>query len=62
MTNESEKNIFSDYKYGFSTDIQMEDFPKGLSEDIVRLISKKKDAPEGILEFRLKSCRQWLKK
>lgn len=49
-----------EYKYGFSTDIETEDFPKGLSEDIVRRISQKKDEPEWMLEYRLKSYRHWL--
>lgn len=49
-----------EYKYGFYTDIETEEFPRGLSEDIVRLISKKKDEPEWLLEFRLKAYRHWL--
>ncbi|MDE1895581.1 MAG: Fe-S cluster assembly protein SufB [Rhodospirillales bacterium] len=49
------------YKYGFSTDILMEEFPKGLSEDIVRLISAKKGEPTWLLEWRLKSYHAWLK-
>ena len=44
----------SEYKYGFVSDIETEDFPKGLNEDIIRLISEKKDEPEWLLEFRLK--------
>jgi Fe-S cluster assembly protein SufB len=47
------------YKYGFFTDIETEEFPRGLSEDIVRLISLKKNEPEWMLEFRLKAYRQW---
>jgi Fe-S cluster assembly protein SufB len=50
-----------DYKYGFVTDIGIEDFPKGLNEDIIRLISERKEEPEWLLEFRLKGYRQWLK-
>jgi len=50
----------SDYKYGFTTDIEMDYIPKGLSEDIVRLISQKKNEPEFLLEFRLKAYRKWL--
>lgn len=50
----------SEYKYGFETDIEMEAFPKGLSEEIVRLISKKKEEPEWMLEFRLKAYKKWL--
>jgi Fe-S cluster assembly protein SufB len=48
-----------EYKYGFYSDIETEKIPKGLSEDIVRLISKKKNEPEWLLEFRLKSYRHW---
>jgi Fe-S cluster assembly protein SufB len=48
------------YKYGFSTDIEMDYAPKGLSEDIVRLISAKKEEPEWLLEWRLKAYRRWL--
>ena len=47
------------YKYGFSTDIEMEKAPKGLSEDVVRLISNKKGEPEWLLEWRLKAFRIW---
>jgi Fe-S cluster assembly protein SufB len=49
-----------EYKYGFYSDIEMEQIPKGLSEDVVRLISKKKKEPEWLLEFRLKAYRHWL--
>lgn len=49
-----------EYKYGFSTDIETEDFPKGLSEEIIRQISAKKNEPEWMLEYRLKSYRHWL--
>ncbi|NJK40149.1 MAG: Fe-S cluster assembly protein SufB [Acaryochloridaceae cyanobacterium SU_2_1] len=49
------------YKYGFVTDIEVETIPKGLSEDVVRLISAKKNEPEFMLDFRLKAYRQWLK-
>lgn len=47
------------YKYGFSSDIEMDYAPKGLSEDIVRLISEKKEEPEWMLEWRLKAYRIW---
>jgi Fe-S cluster assembly protein SufB len=50
----------SEYKYGFFTDIETETIPKGLNEDVVRLISAKKQEPEFMLEFRLKAYRQWL--
>ena len=49
-----------EYKYGFYSDIETEKIPKGLNEDVVRLISKKKNEPEWLLEFRLKSYRHWL--
>ncbi len=48
------------YKYGFTSDIDSEIIPKGLNEDVVRLISKKKNEPEWLLEFRLKAYRHWL--
>ena len=48
-----------EYKYGFYTDIEMEEFPKGLNEDIIRMISAKKNEPEFMLEFRLKAFRHW---
>ncbi len=49
-----------EYKYGFVTDIEMETAPKGLSEDIIRFISSKKNEPEWMLEYRLKAYRKWL--
>lgn len=49
-----------EYKYGFVTDIEADEIPKGLSEDIIRLISKKKEEPEFMLEWRLKAYRHWL--
>jgi len=49
-----------DYKYGFVTDIETETAPKGLSEDIVRFISAKKNEPSWMLEHRLKAYRHWL--
>src|ERR1035437_9135956 len=49
-----------EYKFGWSSDIEMDSAPKGLSEDIVRFISKKKNEPEWMLEFRLKAYRHWL--
>ncbi len=48
------------YKYGFVTDIETEKIAKGLSEDVVRLISAKKDEPDFLLQFRLRAYRQWL--
>jgi Fe-S cluster assembly protein SufB len=50
----------SEYKYGFVTQIESDDAPKGLSEDTVRFISAKKNEPEWLLEWRLKAYRHWL--
>ena len=50
----------SDYKFGFLTDVHTELIDKGLNEDVVRLISSKKDEPEWLLDFRLKAYRHWL--
>ncbi len=47
------------YKYGFSTDIEMDIAPKGVNEDIVRMISAKKEEPEWLLEWRLKAFKAW---
>ena len=49
----------SEYKWGFTTDIEQEFAPKGLTEDTVRLISAKKNEPEWLLEWRLKAFRHW---
>jgi Fe-S cluster assembly protein SufB len=49
-----------DYKYGFVTDVETDSAPPGLSEDIVRFISQKKNEPEFLLEWRLKAYRHWL--
>ncbi len=49
----------NEYKYGFVTDIESDDIPKGLNEDVVRLISAKKNEPEWLLEYRLKAFRHW---
>jgi Fe-S cluster assembly protein SufB len=48
-----------EYKYGFVTDVETDAVPKGLSEDVVRLISAKKQEPEFMLEWRLKAYRHW---
>ena len=48
-----------EYKYGFTTDIDTETIPRGLSEDIVRLISRKKGEPDWMTEYRLKAFRHW---
>ncbi|HOP03980.1 MAG TPA: Fe-S cluster assembly protein SufB [Tenuifilaceae bacterium] len=63
MANDQDKILdevtSQDYKYGFVTNIETETIPKGLSEDVVRLISEKKGEPEWMLEFRLKAFRHW---
>ena len=48
------------YKYGFETDIESEQAPKGHSEDTVRYISGKKDEPAWMLEWRLEAYRRWI--
>jgi len=50
----------SEYKYGFTTDVETDTIKKGLSEEVVRIISAKKNEPEWMLEFRLKAYRHWL--
>ncbi len=55
------RSIGDRYKYGFETDIETEYAPKGLNEDIVRLISAKKNEPDWMLEWRLEAYRRWLK-
>lgn len=48
-----------EYKYGFTTDIETEIIPLGINEDVIRLISQKKEEPEWLLEFRLKAFEKW---
>ena len=60
-TVEAVKGLSGAYKHGWNTEIEMEYAPKGLSEDIVRLISEKNDEPEWMLEWRLEAYRRWLK-
>src|ERR1700682_5422964 len=55
-----EERVKQEYKWGFVTEIEAETIPKGLNEDIVRLISAKKDEPEWMLDWRLRSFRKWL--
>ena len=50
----------NEYKYGFTTEIETDVIPVGLNEDVVRIISAKKNEPEWMLEFRLKAYRHWL--
>ena len=49
-----------EYKYGFVTDIESDTFEKGLNEDVIRALSKKKNEPEFLLEWRLKAYKHWL--
>ena len=59
-TVEAVKALSGIYKHGWNTEIEMEYAPKGLSEDIVRLISSKNDEPEWMLDWRLAAYRRWL--
>jgi len=56
---EIEQLVKREYKYGFTTDIEQEIIPIGLNEDVVRLISSKKNEPQWLLEWRLSAFRQW---
>ena len=51
-----DSNLEKDYEYGFVTDIESETIPPGLNEDVIRTISKKKEEPQWLLDWRLKSC------
>ena len=55
-----EKVTTTDYKYGFTTNIQSDKIEKGINENIIRLISEKKNEPEWMLEFRLQAFKTWL--
>ncbi|MBB65358.1 MAG: Fe-S cluster assembly protein SufB [Waddliaceae bacterium] len=50
----------TDYKYGFVTNVEMESLPKGLNEEVIREISRRKNEPQFILDFRLKAYKKWL--
>ena len=58
-TIETVKGLSGKYEAGFETDIEMEYAPKGLNEEIVALISKKKNEPQWLLDWRLKAFRHW---
>jgi len=60
-TKQQVEEMAGEYKYGFTTDVEMEMAPKGLSEEVIRFISAKKDEPEWLLDWRLKAYRAWLK-
>ena len=53
-------DLGNEYKYGFTTDIETETIPRGLNEEVVRLISQKKGEPEWLTAYRLKAYRHWL--
>ncbi len=64
MANYTENELAKDledqeYKFGFTSDIDADTIPKGLSEDVIRLISHKKEEPEWLLEYRLNAYRIW---
>ncbi len=56
-----EKVTSQDYQYGFVTDIEQDTIPPGLNEDVIRLISNKKDEPDWLTNWRLKAYNNWLK-
>ena len=60
MTSSVETLVNREYKYGFVTDIESETAPRGLSEDVIRLISARKQEPDWMLEWRLKAYQRWL--
>ncbi len=60
MAIDIEKIAEQEYKYGFFTDIEQEIAPKGINEDIIKLISSKKNEPQWMLEWRLKAYKHWL--
>ena len=60
MDNIIDEITTGEYKYGFVTNVETEKIDKGLNEDVVRLISSKKEEPEWLLEYRLKAYRKWL--
>src|SRR5262245_6570009 len=59
-TNTIEQFATQDYKFGFVTEVEQEAVPHGLSDDIIRMLSAKKEEPEWMLEWRLKAYRHWL--
>ncbi|MBF2002700.1 MAG: Fe-S cluster assembly protein SufB [Synechococcales cyanobacterium C42_A2020_086] len=61
MTTTVKSIVNQPYKYGFVTQIESDTIPAGLNEDVIRLISAKKNEPDFMLDFRLRAYRQWLK-
>tara|TARA_Y100001968_G_scaffold45599_1_gene35670 strand:+ start:45720 stop:47162 length:1443 start_codon:yes stop_codon:yes gene_type:complete len=60
-SNTVDQLVSQSYKYGFITDIDTEKIPKGINEDVIKLISSKKKEPKFLLDFRLRAYSQWLK-
>ncbi len=61
MSIDFEELAKQEYKYGFTTDVEQEIAPKGLSEDVIKLISSKKNEPQWLLDWRLEAYKHWLK-
>ena len=64
MSNYTENELAKDledqeYKFGFTTDIESDTIAKGLNEDVIRLISSKKEEPQWMLDYRLKAFHAW---
>ena len=59
MSVDLEKLAEQEYKYGFVTDVDQEIAPVGLNEEVIRMISAKKEEPEWLLEWRLKAYEHW---
>ena len=59
-TSTIDKLVEQKYKHGFVTDIESDTLPPGLSEDVIRAISARKNEPEWLLEWRLKAYKHWL--
>jgi hypothetical protein len=60
-TNTAEELVNREYKYGFVTEIEADTVPRGLNEDIIRLISAKKNEPNFMLDWRMKAYQHWVK-
>lgn len=58
---DTDSQLVQEYKYGFFTDIESDTIPKGLNEEVIAMISAKKEEPVWMLEWRLKAYRRWLK-
>jgi len=56
-----QKILSQPYKYGFTTNVEVEDFPKGISENVIKMISSKKKEPQFMLDFRLRAYSYWQK-